>query len=893
MPTNDESWRFDEATCPKRIWDQIQGWSGILTIHFKDDPILDSFKCPETSHLDAADAPFFPDGWRRLLKPGLRCDLMSPKTSAIVDRSVYDLSIVFLYSGRQSANRCLDFLHRLRKPDNTQIIWIDGEPASHLPGAAEAYCTQVVALYRFEPFTLWKLEGVRNARLLVRGKQVLILSDRVAFDEDLYEHLREGMTGSRAGLYSACVFDEDLGKTMAWRAVRGDAREGIHTVAVGRSRKRVFAASLEGTLANGEAFYHFLSQDSVDFPHGFAEALLGHWAACHSMRWFVDGRVCSRKEKSVWPPADYPAVSIVIPMKDSHRDLKAVLESLRALDYPRDKMEVLVVDNNSTDGSDAVAQSFPEVRLLREKKQSSYAARNRGIRESRYGLIAFLDVDCRVTVSWLRELVAVLCEYPWIGAVAGANRSVNDHWLSRMDRRLGDYQNYAGSASYPAYAITMNVIYRKQVFREIGMFDDDQISGSDTDMSWRMQFTSAWKLRILPDKAWVIHRDATTVGSFVNRLLRIGHGLYAHSQKYPMYMWNRLYRIRMRGFEIMLQCLKAWVEWERKTPSPRKVKGRAEFYFQELRLCLIKLGYRRATREDLKKEVLEKSAAYAVFVGSRQFTPQSPLYEPMRGKANAGVRMLHVNPAHPKNAIGDWLLSCLGFTAVWHWRRRLRSIEYWNLIPFSKKGTHSMSLDLKLNASRIRKALGVPKDGRILLDGDVTPEKLSQWAEALGKERVIYEPCRLLTDLSFLKKPLVVCAVNHVRALDIEFYRSLAVSCPRPVVITGNVPASFRSEIQKFVPSVENLYFYSCGSNEALEAVLAQAVLMVTVFRETVIAEEEIPSAAAEIIRHGLPAVAVGCIRRENKFENLEITANAFEAALAVQRHLLYPKWPR
>ena len=60
MPTTDEHWSVDEINYPKQIfWDQITKLTGIPTVHFKDYASLNSFDCPDTSHLDATDSPQF------------------------------------------------------------------------------------------------------------------------------------------------------------------------------------------------------------------------------------------------------------------------------------------------------------------------------------------------------------------------------------------------------------------------------------------------------------------------------------------------------------------------------------------------------------------------------------------------------------------------------------------------------------------------------------------------------------------------------------------------------------------------------------------------------------------------------------------------------------------
>src|SRR4029079_2917632 len=67
-------------------------------------------------------------------------------------------------------------------------------------------------------------------------------------------------------------------------------------------------------------------------------------------------------------------------------------------------MEIIVVDNNSTDDTVAIARQFPRVRVLHEPVQSSYAARNRGARESSGEYRAFLDPDGRPEPTWLAAL---------------------------------------------------------------------------------------------------------------------------------------------------------------------------------------------------------------------------------------------------------------------------------------------------------------------------------------------------------------------------------------------------------------------------------------------------------------------------------------------------------
>ena len=70
MPTSDEHWLIDEKLSPRnKFWDEIGKRTDIPTIHFKDYPELDEFDCPDTSHLDASDAPEFTKRLAEIIKP--------------------------------------------------------------------------------------------------------------------------------------------------------------------------------------------------------------------------------------------------------------------------------------------------------------------------------------------------------------------------------------------------------------------------------------------------------------------------------------------------------------------------------------------------------------------------------------------------------------------------------------------------------------------------------------------------------------------------------------------------------------------------------------------------------------------------------------------------------
>ena len=108
-----------------------------------------------------------------------------------------------------------------------------------------------------------------------------------------------------------------------------------------------------------------------------------------------------------------PLISVIIPVHNGGRYLRAALESVFAQTY--DPFEVIVVDDGSTDDSGAIAQSFPDVRYIHQSNQGVAAARNNGIAAARGEFFAFLDQDDLWTPEKLKLQIGHLQSHPDIG----------------------------------------------------------------------------------------------------------------------------------------------------------------------------------------------------------------------------------------------------------------------------------------------------------------------------------------------------------------------------------------------------------------------------------------------------------------------------------------------
>jgi len=175
-------------------------------------------------------------------------------------------------------------------------------------------------------------------------------------------------------------------------------------------------------------------------------------------------------------------ISVIVPCYNAEPYLQRCLTALLSQSYPSEDYEVILIDNNSTDDSLHIAQQFPRIKLLREKKQGAYAARNRGLAEATGTLIAFTDADCVPAKDWLCHIVAAL-QAPQVYLVLGSRQWV--HKPSTILSMLEAFENQKIAFALKThmkelyYGYTNNMAVRREVFAALGPFVE-RPRGADT-----------------------------------------------------------------------------------------------------------------------------------------------------------------------------------------------------------------------------------------------------------------------------------------------------------------------------------------------------------------------------------------------------------------------------
>ncbi len=180
-------------------------------------------------------------------------------------------------------------------------------------------------------------------------------------------------------------------------------------------------------------------------------------------------------------------ISVVVPAYNEEKYIGACLQSLLE-NAPNAFLEIIVVDNASTDGTARVAKQFPGVRVVPEPKKGLTQARQRGLLEAQGTHIAYLDADTRLSPSWLRTVRKNFAANPNLVALSGPY-DYDDLPVWQRTLVLAYWQFLAMPASWITGYVLVggNFIARKDSLREIGGFDTTiAFYGEDTNIARRL-----------------------------------------------------------------------------------------------------------------------------------------------------------------------------------------------------------------------------------------------------------------------------------------------------------------------------------------------------------------------------------------------------------------------
>ena len=225
----------------------------------------------------------------------------------------------------------------------------------------------------------------------------------------------------------------------------------------------------------------------------------------------------------------YPFISIVIPTKNNGDIIERCLKSIRELDYPHDKIEIVVADGMSTDKTREIAESYGAIVVL-DHKLSVCAGRNAAFAVAKGEFIAISDADCTFDKNWLKNSIKYFDDEK-VGGIGGANLIPEDE--TPFGKAVGLLFAYAPYITKAAHTRVLkkviesrshgsNAIYRMSVLKQVIPIDETLVGGEDVIMNDEI-LDLGYKLLYVPD-VLVYHYRRPNIKSWWKSMYRYGMG---------------------------------------------------------------------------------------------------------------------------------------------------------------------------------------------------------------------------------------------------------------------------------------------------------------------------------------------------------------------------------
>lgn len=238
-----------------------------------------------------------------------------------------------------------------------------------------------------------------------------------------------------------------------------------------------------------------------------------------------------------------PLISLLIPTYQEAAYVDRCLESVAGMAWPEDRLEVLVIDGGSTDGTREVIRKWEQrcsfIRMLDNPDRYVPQALNRGIRASRGEVVVFMGAHAEAPANWLECVWEDLRAHPEVTGVGGAWEIVGTSRTGKaialaLTSRVGVGGNSYRNGKRAGYADTIVYgAYRRETFTRHGLLDEEMVRDQDDELNIRLLAAG--------EKLWFDPRI---------RIKYYGRGSYAHLwQQYYQYgfwkvrLWQKVGRL--------------------------------------------------------------------------------------------------------------------------------------------------------------------------------------------------------------------------------------------------------------------------------------------------------------------------------------------------------------
>jgi glycosyltransferase involved in cell wall biosynthesis len=235
----------------------------------------------------------------------------------------------------------------------------------------------------------------------------------------------------------------------------------------------------------------------------------------------------------------HPFISIIIPAYNCEETIVRCVDSILRLTWGN--KEIIIIDDGSTDATPDILKGYGgAIRIIRMPNAGPSRARNIGVREATGEFIAFTDSDCIVAEDWLDELFKGFVSEKTAG-VGGDQQSPADDTpfgknINAFMKSVGfvaDYLKIQDRLIRTQHNPTCNVMYRREVLLEAGLFDEALWPGEDVDIDLKISWLG-YELYYNPG-AVVWHYRPRDAGAFSRMMRRYGRAQAYLVRKYGLF----------------------------------------------------------------------------------------------------------------------------------------------------------------------------------------------------------------------------------------------------------------------------------------------------------------------------------------------------------------------
>jgi len=215
-------------------------------------------------------------------------------------------------------------------------------------------------------------------------------------------------------------------------------------------------------------------------------------------------------------------VSVIVPAYNAEKTIELCINSLLNQNYPKNKYEIIIIDDGSKDKTKNIIKNFKKIRLIERSHKGPSVARNSGAKRSKNEYILFIDSDCIAPKNWIKNIIKPFEDKDVI-AVSGTYKTKN------KDKLIARFVGYEIEERHKKlnreidFVSTFSAAYRRKIYLKVGGLDEKFTRASADDTSLSFKLDRLGKKMIFEPKAYVYHHHPDNLKIYLRKKFWMGY----------------------------------------------------------------------------------------------------------------------------------------------------------------------------------------------------------------------------------------------------------------------------------------------------------------------------------------------------------------------------------